>query len=320
MSKYEIYVFIVCLIVFVAFVALFTALIVWISRLQIRGLRHGVEDEKLLAEYEKTKAKKKKKSIGVVGKIIPALFYAILFIVFLFSGYNAFTQKRVVGDIPMLKVVSSGSMASKHERNLYLFENDLNDQIQTFDLIVVRKLPGEFELELYDIVVYEVDDTLLVHRIVGIEEPNANHPEERHFLLQGDNVQRPDKFPVRYSQMRSIYEGERVGFIGSFVSFMQSPAGLLCLMALIGVCIASPIMDNRLEKEKEKRLQLLLSQSCQMSQMSQMAQMPQMSADELQNQQTSYPYGGIPVLVPGWWITPGVGQTDKPKDKENEEE
>ena len=125
----------------------------------------------------------------------------------------------------------------------------------TFDLIVTHALPAEDELKLYDIVVYEVDGMLLVHRIVGIEEPNADHPEEYYFLLQGDNVERPDRFPVRYSQMKAIYRGQRVPFIGSFVSFLQSPAGWLCILLMIFAIVATPMLESKIEKEKAARLQ-----------------------------------------------------------------
>ena len=76
-------------------------------------------------------------------------------------------------------------------------------------------LPKEEDLKLYDIVVYKQDDIYVVHRIVGIEEPNEKHPNERYFLLQGDAVDSPDRFPVKYSQMQGIYTDEKIPFVGS---------------------------------------------------------------------------------------------------------
>ena len=140
-----------------------------------------------------------------------------------------------------------------------MVENGLQNQLQTVDLIVTEKLPDEFELQLYDIVVYEVDDTLIVHRIVRIEEPNEKHPNERHFLLQGDALENPDRFPVRYSQMKGIYAGKRLPFIGSFVMFLQSPAGYLCILLVLFSLIFAPFMDKKIEKEKQKRLALILA-------------------------------------------------------------
>ena len=101
--------------------------------------------------------------------------------IFIFSTYVNCQQNSTFDNIPTLKVVNSASMSVKHEDNKYLVENDLNDQFQTFDLILTYKLPKEEDLELYDIVVYEVDEILVIHRIVGIEEPNEQH-SERYFL------------------------------------------------------------------------------------------------------------------------------------------
>ena len=152
-------------------------------------------------------------------------------------------------------------MAKKNEKNTYLEKNDLNDQIQTFDLIRTEALPNEMKLELYDIVVYEVDGYLIVHRIVSIEEPNEKHPDCRYFLLQGDAVEAPDRFPVLYSQMRAIYRGFRIPFIGSFIMFMQSPAGWLCMILIVIAMIAAPMLDKMLEKARKERLLAMLPPS-----------------------------------------------------------
>ena len=148
-------------------------------------------------------------------------------------------------------------MSKKHENNTYLFENNLNDQFQTFDMILTYKIPPEEDLQLYDIVVYEVDGGLVVHRIVGIIEPNEFHPNERHFLLQGDAVETPDRFPVRYNQMQAIYRGKRIPYIGSFVSFLQSPAGWMCMILIVVAIVAMPILEKKIEKAKAERWALL---------------------------------------------------------------
>ena len=121
-----------------------------------------------------------------------------------------------------------------------------------------NKLPEEKDLQLYDIVVYEMADTLVVHRIVEIEEPNDKHPNERYFRFQGDNVDTQDRYVVKYSQMRAIYKGERVRFVGSFVCFLQSPAGYMCIL-LVGLGIVFiPTLDKKIKKEEHDRLTFLL--------------------------------------------------------------
>lgn len=257
MTPYEIYVFFLCLVVFVLLVGFSSICISTIYRLCVRLIRSGHEDERLITEDEKARRKKDGKFVKILYSSASCLLLAFLAVVFFSSMYVNCTQSTYFENIPTYRVVNTGSMAKVHANNSYLDDLGIDDRIQTFDLITTYKIPKEEDLELYDIVVYEVDETLIVHRIVGIESPNEQHPNEYHYLLQGDAVDRPDRYPVLYSQMKGIYYGERIPFIGSFVLFMQSPAGWLCMLFALGTTIVSPIMEKKLYNEKQKRLRLI---------------------------------------------------------------
>jgi hypothetical protein len=166
-------------------------------------------------------------------------------------------EDKVTTNIPTLRVVYSDSMSKKHADNKYLVDNDLNNQFSRFDLIVTYQLPKEEDLKLYDIVVYEVEDVLLIHRIVGIEEPNEKHPDHRLFKLQGDNVKNPDSKAVEYGQMKAIYRDQRVPFLGSFIMFLQSPAGYMCFVLLIIEMIVSPSIAKRITRAEKARLEII---------------------------------------------------------------
>lgn len=260
MTSYDVYVFILCLIVFTLLTAVFVCMLAIITKQSIRLIDAGTEDERIYEEYLKTKQSEnnKKNPSGWLSAAFTVFFVCVFAVIFAFTLVVQLSKDQKTGDIPTLRVVYSESMSAKYERNEYLFENNLNDQFSRFDIVVTYKLPKEEELKLYDIVVYEVDGALLIHRIVGIEEPNENHPNERHFLLQGDLVERPDKFPVRYSQMKAIYRGEHLPFIGSFVMFLQSPAGYVCLILVLAEMIATPFIAKQIEKAEQTRLALLL--------------------------------------------------------------
>ena len=262
MTSFELYVFILCLIVFVLLTAVFTGMLVMMTKQSLRLIDTGAEDERIYEEYIKAQEleKNKKKMPGWLSVAFTALFACIFTGIFAFTFAVQLTQDKQTGNIPTLRVVQSESMSAKYEKNEYLFKNNLNDQFSRFDIVITYQLPKEEDLKLYDIVVYEVDNTLLIHRIVGIEEPNEKHPDERHFLLQGDLVERADKFPVRYSQMKAIYRGEHIPFVGSFVSFLQSPAGYMCLLLVLTEMIASPLITKKIGKAEEVRLAYLLQQ------------------------------------------------------------
>lgn len=252
MSDYEIYVFILCFIVFSLFTAVFSYTIATITKQKLLLIQHGLDDE----EIKKEQTRKAKTSVftKICASVFSLLICVALFSVFSFSLYINFTKDKAPNGIPSLKVVKTSSMATKNKSNTYLFEHGLEDQIQTFDLVVTHHLPKESELELYDIVVYSREDVYIIHRIVGIEEPNEKHPDCRHFLLQGDAVLNPDQFPVLYSQMQGIYRGERIPFIGSFILFMQSPAGWLCVLLVLFAIVITPIIEKKLDTEAKARL------------------------------------------------------------------
>lgn len=252
MTPYEIYVFVLCFIVFSLLTAMFTYLITSITKMELELIQHGHRDEAIKKELNK---KRKENRVFLwVNRILSLLLCAVFVTTFAFAVYIRATQDRPANGIPSIKVVKSESMSKKHPDNIYLSDNDLNDQFQMFDVVVCNHLPAEDELKLYDIVVYKQDDIYVIHRIVGIEEPNENHPGVRHFLLQGDAVENPDKFPVLYNQMQGIYEGNRIPFIGSFILFLQSPAGWLCVLLVIFSMVATPIVEKKIKEATEKRI------------------------------------------------------------------
>lgn len=257
MTDFEIYSVILCIVVLVMLTTVFVYMIVIFAKQSIKHVKAGLDDKDILKEFDPNNKKIESKGKRAFKIGVNVVFYAALLFVFSSSIVVSCTQDVYFENAPTYRVVLTSSMESKNKENEYLFENDLNNQINAFDLILTYKIPEEKDLKLYDIVVYEVDNVLVVHRIVGIEEPNEYHPNERHFLLQGDAVGSPDRFPVRYEQMKAIYRNEKIPFVGSFIIFMQSPAGWICmLLVLVGV-VGTPILENKLTKIRKERYLLI---------------------------------------------------------------
>lgn len=263
MNGFELYVFFLCLIVFISLTCLFSFMIYCIGKQRAVIITNGIEDEnikeKLLKKLNKGQTRTGK-VLETIEKIVSITLCVCLCLLLIGTGISSCRGDNEIRNIPAIKVIASTSMSERYENNKYLFENNITNQLQMFDVVLLHELPKEEDLKLYDIVVYEhISGALLIHRIVGIEEPNADHPNERHFLLQGDAVHYPDSFPVRYSQMRSIYYGDRIPNIGSFVYFMQSPAGMMCLILLVVSLILMPIADNYLQKKEYERVKLFVA-------------------------------------------------------------
>jgi signal peptidase I len=252
MNGYELYVFLLCFIVFAVFAGLSIFMIYTILQLQLKLMKHGLSDEVITKEYEKEQ--NESPAMIWATRIFSWLMCLVFAIAFMFSLWLNANADRPANGIPSIKVIKSGSMATKHEANTYLTQNGLDNQLQMFDLVVCSHLPAEEDLELYDIVVYKKDDYYVIHRIIGIEEPNENHPNERHFLTKGDANKYEDEFPVLYSQMRGIYKGIRIPYIGSFVLFLQSPAGWLVILLVLFAVVGTPLVENKWKKARTERL------------------------------------------------------------------
>ena len=93
--------------------------------------------------------------------------------------------------------------------------------------------------------------------MVDISEPNEKHPDGRLFYTRGDANKKNDLLPVKYDQIKGVYREERIPFIGSFVLFMQSPAGIICLVLAIAAMIVMPIVDDKIEEARGHRFRRL---------------------------------------------------------------
>ncbi len=258
MTQFDIYVFTLCVFVFLLLGGVLFTLLAVLLKQQLRIINSGLNDERIKTEYAKSeKNKKADKVFQTISTVLSCFVLAFAICTFTCSSVIRLSNNNMVDSIS-IKVVESGSMSYKHKKNEYLTLNNLNNQIDTFDLVIIHKLPAESELKKYDIVVYEVDGNLIFHRITNIEEPNEKHPTERYFVLQGDANENPDKFPVKYSQMKGIYRNEKIPFVGSFIMFMQSPAGYFSLFLILVAFIATPIIEKKLQKATDARLAIIL--------------------------------------------------------------
>ena len=206
MRDFDLYQFILCLIVFLLLTIIFTVGVSYLLKLNFKIIRAGLNDEKIKTEYLKNKGKDKSTFSKVFDKLVLAICCVTLFCAFgmALSVSESCNGEKVTGGIPSLNVVKSSSMAYRSKNNKYLEEGEVSNHLQKFDVIVVGELPKEEDLKVNDIVVYEIDGYFLVHRIVAIEESNVKHPNERHFLLHGDANDGPDRFPVLYDQIKGI--------------------------------------------------------------------------------------------------------------------
>lgn len=225
--------------------------------MNLKLIQGGLVDETIKKQQEKEKHKTA--VFRIFEKVFSALFLMFSIAVFGFSLEIKINENQPISRTAV-KVVVSQSMSEKEKSNKYLFDNNLNNQVEMFDLIVMNPLPNEEEIKLYDVVVYETQGQMVLHRIVEIKDPDEEYNVKR-YIFKGDANKEADKTPVLYSQMRGIYRGNRIQYLGSFVIFINSPAGYLCIFLIVVTLIAYPLIERKLVKEIKRRLAIVENKS-----------------------------------------------------------
>ncbi|MCI7601984.1 MAG: hypothetical protein MSS77_02465 [Mollicutes bacterium] len=192
------------------------------------------------------KPPKQKKEHKVLRNIIDGVFI-VIFIALI--GFNVYT--KINGDLISINntsyiTLASGSMSYKNERNTYLEENDINNQLKTFTLIGLNKVNENTALSLYDICAYKDKETnqLIVHRIINIEDRNGT----TYYTFRGDANESSDYYLVSRSEILYIFNGYASYPLGLIVSFINSYVGLAVIL-YIAITI---IVLNRVYLEKDK--------------------------------------------------------------------
>lgn len=247
LSGFELYSFIINVILLIILLIISIIIITILTRLYLKSLRSGILDEEIssLNINKNIKFLKMRKLLLIILDIIIFVLF-ILLIIFKINNINYFK----------LMVVKSSSMEIINENNTYLITNNLNNQINKYDLIYIDKLPSEEKLNLYDIIIYkDSSNNFIIHRIISIE---YNEDESTYYYeLKGDSNQYSDANKITYNDMIGIYKNIRIKYIGSLLLFLSSPLGFICI-TLILISIISILFINKLfNKEINKRLVII---------------------------------------------------------------
>lgn len=233
---------------------MFCFIYTWYTNGVILDIKSGKLDIQLIDEaiYENLSSVKKRKKISkTINSIV---FYGLLICIapfFIFAIINK-TEGNITnfGDKGIL-VVASGSMSYKNSVNEYLFENDLNNQFSTFDIIIVEKVDSDDDLKLYDVVTF-VDSSgkNIIHRIIEIDDSDPNNII---YKTRGDAAKVTDPVST-IANIKGKYTNIRIRYIGAVVLFFQSTLGIGTLV-ILGLClIFNDKQTEKINKVKNERL------------------------------------------------------------------
>lgn len=250
MTITEIISLVITIIGLASFAAIFTLLYRSNAKAQIADIEAGKRDSELLDEviYERREEVKKQKKITAVLKTV--FFYVIIIIfapLFVFSIVNRITGNTMMIGNKTVMVVASGSMSEKNEVNTYLVSNDLNNQFQTYDIIVLEKVVNASDIQLYDVVAYKNDEgTNVIHRIIAINADGS-------YITRGDANNGSDRYNPTFSDIIGRYNEQRARGIGILVMFLQSYAGIITIISLFYCLIMIDRVSERIQSAKNKR-------------------------------------------------------------------
>jgi signal peptidase I len=258
MQTYEIVALIVSAVGVACFAVIFTILYrnyAQTSALEIESGQRDVElIERVICENFKRSRKwhkiyqKTKQVLAVTLIAIMVPFLVLSVISKIQNGVVMLFNKGVIA-------VASGSMSEKHKDNTYL--ENLDNQFQTYDLIVLEKLDSEIELKKYDVIAYVNDEGInIIHRIIGIEY-TANGIR---YVTRGDSNNATDKYKPSFDDIIGRYTDQRVALIGLFAMFLQSYSGIITIVAVIYCLLMIEGIGEKINRTENARL-TMLSQS-----------------------------------------------------------
>lgn len=238
-----------------SFATIFTVLYYAYASSTVSNFETGKNDLDLIDDTIYANAKGKKLHRRILRRVKQVLFYLVVAIIvplLVFALYSKFTTGIVmIGDKGTM-VVASGSMSRKNEANPYLA--DLNDQFDTYDVIVVEKVDSDSELGLYDVIAYRNDEGInVIHRIVDISSSEGGV----RYVTRGDSNNADDKYKPVLDDVIGKYTQKKVPFIGIFVIFLQSYSGILTLLAIIYCLIMIEVLGNKIFNAQYDRLEYL---------------------------------------------------------------
>ena len=171
--------------------------------------------------------------------IIPIILYDVILII------KTIINPSVTPDFLGIKTFSivSGSM---------------KPTINIDDIIIVKEC-GMEELEINDIITFNVDNELITHRIINTEYIDNNLI----YTTKGDNNEVTDIKKITYNQIEGKYVG-KIPKLGKLLNFIKNKYVFYSILCVLLVCVYEEKKQinrrinrkqKRIKYEQEKRLQ-----------------------------------------------------------------
>ena len=257
MSSTDIIALIVTIIGVASFATVVTILFRNYIRSAIKEIKTGHRDIEIvdLMIYELDPKVIKQRKAGNLAKNI--VYYSFLAIVIPLFGLSIYSRIKnnvtKIGD-NFVMVVASGSMSEKNEANDYLVTHNLNNQFQTYDMIVLTGVKSSTQLKLYDVIAYRNDRGInVIHRIIDIEYSEG----EIRYTTRGDANSATDNYHPFMKDIIGKYTNKKIPSVGIFIMFFQSYAGIVTILSVVYCSFMISHFTKKLDTATDERRDLL---------------------------------------------------------------
>lgn len=192
-----------------------------------------------------------KKIFRVIREVVSWALSLFVFAFGFFTFMEAVFQEPSFNPLGVnVYVVVSNSMASVDESNEQALSNRRAGFIKVNDLVVVKRIGKNDDINVGDIVTYLDDNgNVTIHRVARIYSVNGT---ER-FITRGDANNVDDPFLLKKDDLKGRFLF-RIPILGEIVRYLKSPYGIFAVLLIALIEIA---LKNELRREKIKAMPLL---------------------------------------------------------------
>lgn len=126
-----------------------------------------------------------------------------------------------------------------------IISGSIEPNISVNDLVIIKEVPQD-EIQVNDIISYDINGEIITHRVVDIYE-NANG--EIQYITQGDANNIEDSTPIIYENIKGKYIG-KIPQVGRIVLALKSKTTLGIVLTVL---ITLYIFEQRTNRKKIRR-------------------------------------------------------------------
>lgn len=259
LSKSELFSLLITIISMAILAILFTMFFAYYAKKEKKAVEDADRDIEIIDEaIDKRIHKKRKKALKIAGNALFILALLIMIPTLIYGFISRFGgSHQMIGDVSLL-VVASGSMSQKNPANPYLEENNLNDQFQTYDVLLIHKVKNQSDIKKYDVIAYydTSKQETIIHRVIEVDvDDNGSYK----YTTRGDANNATDTTQPSFSDVIGKYTGQKADKIGAFVLFLQSGNGIITIATLIYSLFMAEHYMGAIADDKNKREKKLFS-------------------------------------------------------------